>query len=504
MKTMYLTRGMFVIVTALCLCSCMKDNGTCNGTPEGYGYFSLSLNPNNPSFTRTAATVAGSDAENYVEKIAVILYDPGTEIADYQFVYQISNVGEGGLQAFAGSGIASTQPTGENAKTQVVTRAEIVAEKDYHLIVIANPTAEMIAATAENSPYENIVWKSYAADVSQLTGAAANRFVMSNSDGPVSLSSASINSSASGAEQNPVTVYVDRAVAKIAAVMDAGFTDKIEKNMGHNGGTKIYESITDITWGVDVVNNHTYWLRRPTTAKNMIPELSSNRQNYYAEDPNMGTPAAGSLAKKSSAEIIAATLSSLKLKSENNTYIYVPENTMNAGVDAMRYGTQVIVKCKVQPLGMTAAQNYYSFCGTVFTHQQAMSWINDGSDVPPSILTVIVENSGEPMAAEDFKDMLEVTGLFEEGVEEGSEYVEYDGGLTYHYGQWNVYRIPIRHFSDLAPGSWGYYGVVRNNLYVVNITDITGPGSGSNEKYIASKIVVNPWIERGWDESVGQ
>lgn len=52
--------------------------------------------------------------------------------------------------------------------------------------------------------------------------------------------------------------------------------------------------------------------------------------------------------------------------------------------------------------------------------------------------------------------------------------------LQFNYDGVNYYSILIRHFSDeIQPElmAYGRYGVVRNNVYKVNINGITGPGS---------------------------
>jgi hypothetical protein len=51
-------------------------------------------------------------------------------------------------------------------------------------------------------------------------------------------------------------------------------------------------------------------------------------------------------------------------------------------------------------------------------------------------------------------------------------------GLRYFYNGMNIYRIPIRHFTDeqIASGTYGKYGVVRNNTYVLTLEEITSFG----------------------------
>lgn len=492
----------FAIAAVVTLSSCQKENGPKTPdvpAPEGYGYFSAAFGTQTPTLTRAEMTPAGTVAENFVDKILVVLYGSDDKVA-YRFPYTLTNVGSGGttLADFSGTGLAQTsgaQPSSDKDKN-VVTQGEIITSGNYKMIVILNPTTAMETATALLSNLSSFTEAKNSVAAANFLGSGNDRFVMTNADNVVNITPADLYTMKADAETNPKRVYVDRAVAKITTVKGSAFDTNITNNK--TDGSKLYENITDISWYVDVLNTSTYWMRKPTFAKGgaPTPELGV-RANYYAEDPNMtagGTFTSEDLAASSNANL--GKQYNLLTDLATAATVYSTENTMNAGVDAVKYGTQVVVKCKIQPIGLALNAPYYSYAGFVFTHEQALAWLYDNDvDIPTD-------------APANFETVLEDCNFFEEETATApTSYVVSDNDVTYHFGSWNVYRIPIKHFSgsdaSMDEDDWGYYGVVRNNAYTVTITNITGPGSGSGQKYISAYITINPWILRNQNESLG-
>ena len=88
----------------------------------------------------------------------------------------------------------------------------------------------------------------------------------------------------------------------------------------------------------------------------------------------------------------------------------------------------------------------------------------------------------------------------------------YKDGVCYY--QSNL----IRHFNDdqsSAVMGYGRYGVVRNNIYKINITKISQPGEPTvvpdkdnpgkddpSKVYVSFDVTINPWIVRTQDISL--
>jgi len=82
-------------------------------------------------------------------------------------------------------------------------------------------------------------------------------------------------------------------------------------------------------------------------------------------------------------------------------------------------------------------------------------------------------------------------------------------GVKFFKDGMNYYRVPVRHFSDVQSpdaDSYGRYGVVRNNTYVMRLDAINGlgeptPGTGEIEeeepdKFLSVSFRVLPWVDR--------
>ena len=82
-----------------------------------------------------------------------------------------------------------------------------------------------------------------------------------------------------------------------------------------------------------------------------------------------------------------------------------------------------------------------------------------------------------------FKDNIKFTVTLDNEVEVTAKEAKTIAGIAFYKDGLNYYRVPIRHFSDeqIRQGAdhYGYYGVVRNNTYVLFLRSISGYGSPS-------------------------
>ncbi|MDH6534882.1 hypothetical protein M2101_001558 [Parabacteroides sp. PM5-20] len=548
----------FIIGAGLTMASCsddIKKGPEVVDEPDGnltYGFLSTQLGAEAGIGTKAYGDEdKGLPQEQYVKKIRLVYYDAKTKIAEYAFTYDVAGIHSGAGQDFTGPSMLDpndypTDPLGYvpgfnpvTNSTVFVPKAEKVQVKDYKLLVLINPSADVITRTKAiwekdglrdadgNRPAGNEVKNEYATNLdnfynykaqisaNNLTNFigtanfkdAPEDFFMSNAKGIVDVPVANIFHTELEAYQGRVKVAVDRAVAKVSmkadlkpSTINAAWTDT-----------------DNAVWKLDVTNLSTYYLRHPAkTSFGTMEALATPRKNLYAEDTNgdkyswerylfMGLPTPSDLVTTSKANIqtyfnyIDASL----FDNSANTYKvgkltqdwldecdseYALENTMEADEQYEDVTTAVILKTKYVPrksavgTAMTETTPYYVWNGKVFTADD----LNDVKSFDASTATDAEKEKMEMFFTlqkylidnATAGDELEVSGNF------GTDY-SYSGdskkvgALTFNKDGMNYYRILIRHFNDdLQPETMAYgrYGIVRNNWYRLTLRELLGPG----------------------------
>lgn len=160
----------------------------------------------------------------------------------------------------------------------------------------------------------------------------------------------------------------------------------------------------------------------------------------------------------------------------------------------------------------TAGETWYSCQGFTFSKAKMVEYKKAITEDTTNKLTHI---NGTPRGFVDALRAALNAGLTvdEQGDVAASTTVKdvkaYKDGVCYY--QTNL----IRHFNDTQSSvamGYGRYGVVRNNIYKINITKIEHPGEPTveNDKdnpgnddpdkaYISFEVTVNPWIVRTQD-----
>lgn len=381
-------------------------------------------------------------------------------------------------------------------------------------------------------------------------------FFMSNANGPVPVAESDIKESAHTAQLNPKAINLDRAVAKVIvnAKNDAqGVTLT-------NGGRML-----DFKWTLENINKHSYLIRQYGLlsggwAETYEYSILADRKDIYATDPNFGAVSTLDWAANfyNDYEIDYSSneqdglqdwneWDDMRLEVVERKWKYVPENTMSQDAQndptAKSYTTQVVARVIIRyPMLYLLEGNdhYYSFDVNykepwegkkwiVFSHSQAISWIKNDSFPYPSLRNVlgyVDQNSGtfmgtDPDQSSFFSMSGENTPKPDENWElqnlyKGTEYIGGTEYMTYvvsddnklvwfHPNGLNVYRLPIVHFGTgsmpVGETDYGYYGVVRNNVYRIWIDSIDGPGNPV-AGYISADIHVNGWYSRSQEEDI--
>lgn len=441
-------------------------------------------------------TYVGTEAEQAIKDVRVVLYDPDSKEAKYALDYNISSNGT----TIEGDGLA-TNPAQASTIARFTTKAEGVVSQEYQMLAIVNPTSAVKAATAQGK---------YLADAltaieTTVDDLKANGIMMSNDRGLVTVATNQMKATDAEAEKAPVAVSVDRILAKVFV-----------------GGTPTFEhgKLTNIKWELNVTNKKTYIFRQfGKTALAGFPDETatdaSTRFDRYAQDPNF---LAG--------EFNVADFTYLEGKPElKGTFgyddangQYCLENTMDASMQKHQGTTSFVLSGTWTPenhdgISFTEGETWYSYMGFTFTKDKMLAYkriIEDNTntkteiDKTPAGFKAALKAALASMNVDAQGDVA-ASGTFE-------NIKAYKDGACYY--QTNL----IRHFNDSQSSKdmgYGRYGVVRNNIYKINISKISQPGEPDvvNEKdddddddptkvFVSFDITINPWIVRTQDISL--
>lgn len=512
--------GALLLVFATIGFSCSNEEdqqGENTGNEDAYLSFSLSTDPAGV-VTRGTTIDYGTTEERMVSNIYMLLYEEGGANGKLLLKREIKANNTNG--AFAGDDVVVKTgiPRDEN---KFVMKPFRIERKNYQLIILVNPTSKILGKAVENTSKVSDML-SVITNTNPSTYITSNGFFMTNAGGVVQVLSSDIKEGEAQAELNPVYVPVERILAKVFL-----FENKSKKLTEVTAGGKI----ENVSWALDVTNKQTYLLRNQDKLKGGVASevgFVPNRSAVYALDPNFtgNKSIVNNEATRNNNFNVLNPLGTTGFLPWNGYqepvahYQYILENTVSVDeqnatdVDPLTYTTHVVLKITVKNPGNNITEDdYYSYSyinaqskreWISFTHTQAVNWYNGTfpADTPSSLSVAMTEaaNAANSPFAFEIKNQVVPSPPAEFATMATST-----GQLTFHKGGLNIYRIPIMHFgSDGAPRQdYGYYGVVRNNTYNLIINSINGPGSNvSDEAYLSTEIVVNPWFERGWEEDL--
>lgn len=497
------------VAAVLLFASCKNDKNQPKAE-AGDAYVSFTFNLPQGGFRDGVADknakdeYAGTDAEQEIKAVRVVLYDPASGAAKYAFDYNIATD--------AGTKLPAGEIAGTATVAKFTTKAREVVSQDYLMLAIINPSAKVKTATAEG----RTLLDAQAAVETSATELSGAGIMMSNEQGLVKVAPSDLKDAEATAEQTPVKVKVDRILAKVFV----GTTATSGKPDLPEGVT-----FTDIKWQLNTTNKKTFIYRQfgqvMTTKDNFVAEVAgdnSTRFNRYAQDPNFS--GAFNAADFEYVEGIPTLNGTFGYADANGQYCL--ENTMAAASQTVQQTTSFILSGTWTPkehhnMTFTAGQTWYSYQGFTFTVDKMKACIAEAKDASKD---ADLEIAGMPVGFKTaLKALLAETNCPVE-VSDGtakSSFVSHDikgykDGVCYY--QSNL----IRHFNDdqsSATMGYGRYGVVRNNIYKINITKITQPGEPTvvpdkdNKKkddpskvYVAFDVTINPWIVRTQDISL--
>ena len=499
------------VAAVLLFASCKNDKNQPKNE-AGDAYVSFTFNLPQSGFRDGVAdknaqeTYAGTADEQAIKGVRVVLYDPASGAVKYAFDYAISGDG-------------STAPTGEVAgvaatTSRFTTKAKSVASQNYLMLAIINPTQGVKEATAVGKG----LLDAQVAITSTVDDLKANGILMSNDRGLVKVATTNLKPTEGEATQAPVAVSVDRILAKVFV----GST-------GVDGKPELPDNVkfTNIKWGLNTTNKKTFIFRQFGLVATATPNIfntetatdGSTRFQRYAQDPNFLKNQFNSndFEYKEGTPTLTGTYGYADANGQ-----YCLENTMEADAQIVQQTTSFILSgtwTPVSKLDMTfnEGDTWYSYLGFIFNVEKMKTYIQEAVDPTKATQTEINHTPVGFKAALKALLAMDPCPVDKNAGTITKSFVAYDikgynKGVCYY--QTNL----IRHFDNSMSSEdmgYGRYGVVRNNIYKINIKKISQPGEPTvvNEKdngkkddpskvFVAFDVTINPWIVRTQDISL--
>lgn len=542
---MVLTAG---IILTSCSDNLPDEGGSKDKTDGKVGYLSLALiNGTVRGMTRAEGNLHyGTANENKVNTVLVVLYEGDNATSKVMYQYELN----GGTVAAPGDDMVSISP-GTNATTYK-TKAQEVIRANYKLAVFINYPSELVGITEVGDEYQEILDAATSITVDKLTrrGGSGDQdnFLMSNFAGLADVLEADIFDTENEAIGKPVSVEVERAVAKVTLTEGANLRTV----------TELEATIGEVKWDVDVINKKTYWMRQSapmldqsttgslTDPTQTIDEEATkdNRIYMYATDPNWKnfsnsrTPDGSTIdltdefSYKSGPIVLSNIPSSSSKPVEDqtaNTYAYVTENTMNAEDQWEDVTTTVLISVVITPdetffgESLDPGDPYFLYRSMAFTlddMKQILAAFENDEQVIESAnnstwkeIVKLPENASIvtlPAILDGMKGTEDFNN-FTSAPTKSKDVIKTNGTVSYFAQDApNYYYVPIRHFSDALQSvnmAYGRYGVVRNNWYNLTLNSINNYGTGEipedrpnpddvEKSYLSVQFEILPWIER--------
>ena len=454
---------------------------------------------NNPDYQN------GTAVESELKKVRAIFF---TDDADPKVTADI-------LLTSAQAGVdAAGQPTG-SAGT-----AFKVPATSKRILIVANPSP-----TFQNDPV-NSKWSTntaYSVVNAALTNTAASisstdGFMMTNAKGELepSITAADVTAGLgvlgdpksltlyktdAGAKANPLTINIDRVVAKVRVTITQ---------------TSAKADISEAKWVLNTTNKSYYPLskRTPTWLEQYAgagggfrAPFDQYKKGSYRIDPNYDGNHAGAYNVYDETRDEVANPIPWHTTGESE---YCLENTQNQAGNTHDNTTQILVKAKYMPKEYKKADgtttttqetngDWMLIDGGFYTFTTLMDWIerelkykylNNHPD--PTVITTPLTTAfnkyleGISLTAVSLPataDAAAIATLKQAFVDKKTDILNEDDRaktvdvLTYYKGGYSFYKAMIKHDdTSLATNELGEFGVVRNSVYDISVTKFNDPG----------------------------
>ena len=442
-------------------CSNEMDEAVDNGAQakeEAYVSFAIQM----PSSAATRAVPEeGSLEESKVSEVTLLFFDSSAphNLTDIQTISAPTK---------------STTGYTYNTDAFLITKGE----KLVYAFANAQPTIKAFVTNDNGAAYKTIT-EDVATDLAS-TLAVDNKFTMSNAEAAIPTNIAFTTPEA--AKKAPITIKIERTVAKVMYTGDDQNPSNTFPIKRLGDGTKLGDvTLTDMT--LINANKKYYYLRRTSTNATGTPYTIGGVETdgtAYVVDPNF-TKNVGEITTSYITENFTDFTTTTIAK---NKSLYCLENTMSQNGQYYGATTGVTFKAKFAFDGNTGT--FYRFNGQLYKSTE---------------LAALKTAAGITEADN-------VTNNWTPAQWKAKNVDFYKDGICY-------YHYMIKHVDNNDPATMGImeYGVVRNNVYKLNVTSIKEIGANTPEidpetpdetekVYIAVSVTVKPWTVRS-NENIG-
>ena len=486
----------FLLAVAV-LCGCSQREEAENGSPTGdgqsgtaYVQFLLQANGSASSTTRSPedsySYVQGTAEEYKVNTARVYLFDTATKL----FVKSVQ--------------LSGLTRSGTDASGNIIYETERVAipQGTFDIFVIANSDRKMnqnseeeFLADVDNASYVRGAIEDISAGVVMANRASDNLATVivnreDNKDNVIGITLERVLARldiAKSAESFPLTDDNSRQYASVT--LTGHYVVNLAKTFYTFRHTAVLTDLTEPEWNlyehfgkVNDVNGYVidpYFFKKTINATNF-----TNADKYYEHffgdysNPN------------------AVTWTAFKPVGETPQYntMYCLENCMLAPAQKNGYSTGVIFKAKLEP---------YNSVYHLAADGQTLELITDKSKYPEVLYYFNCKFYDSPEALAVALGVASVSGVNLD-IYNARKFEKSDGGYFCYYVYW------IRHYDNYKPTNMGVmeFAVVRNNLYRMLITNVSGLGWGEpdlpvdpdipdeGETFLKVVLNVKPWIVR--------
>ena len=467
-----------------------------NDLPQGNGeqaFIAVRLMAPN---TMTKDFQAGSDAENAVTKGRFYFFDSEGNAVTVNTTDNTNYIDESTLSFNASSGNVE-----ETTASPILVLDGSTDEWPTQMVVVLNPPS---ALDNTSKSLDNL-----RAAAAGYDGATSGQFVMSNSvylDGSsqkvdaVDISD-NITNDATAATNNPVTVYVERVLARVDVdgtgdmsdnTDGTGTTnDKINGYSGSNGTTEVQAVVKG--WALANRNSQSHLLKAFDTSWNATTPFSgwndaTNHRSYWAYT---GDITATKVENDSYNDMLGEATSALPANK------YCQENTGTTD------NTELVVIAELQVDGTATSIARYAGQYWLPTSllQQFASQILAGriyykatadanyTALTADLLKLRPRTSAETSVAA-YEAVLDLKNTYTTGYtfasdQSGTQTLDVDEvkdilndytALLWHNGK-TYYHLPVNHALASEASTTNRPGIVRNHLYKINLTGVSGLGT---------------------------
>lgn len=487
------------------LAACSKDAAEGNGQVKGQddfdaAYISVRVaTPYTTNGTRSSSEQNASASETAIKSLYAITFDSKDNVIAYKDEPAVQV-----LANFADDGASAVQ------KPDAIK----VSSNAKKILLIANPGEKLEAVlddVATGDAFDLVNAAVTDVDVTEIMDAAKG-FTMVNANGLISISNLCVVGEKEGQ-------YKTDALAKAAAEGDDKRMPVNIERLTAKVMVKLAGTITVPTdpttakftfggWALDVVNGAFYPYAKKTDL-NVAHTAGDYQKNFYTEDPNF-TGTEGLIYNSLKADL---TPDVTFMAADANTYCI--ENTMQADMQKHNRTTTVIIKGTYYP-DETWSGDWFAYGSTNYkdfaTLQAAyadVTKVNLRAACDKFYAKVVAAKPA--ITAENFSE-LDASDLTD--IENAGEVVKEDSCIKWYKGGVNYYTYLIRHDNESTDDmSFGRYGVVRNNWYVLTLNSVKGagtpwyPGNGggggdddddddndASLGYLGMEVTVNNWV----------